>query len=102
MMKVPFDRRKTNMSDVETDMDALAGENMAFQAILVGLMLHLQRAGMGHAVEGAFTYADSILDILAVKIDGQGRPAHFRKALQVVDALREAVLSDHGDPKQGV
>ena len=90
------------MSDVEAELDALAGENIALQAIIVGLCLGLQRAGLNHAVEHAFSYADHVLEAGAIKGGASARFGHMQKALSVAEALRIATLGDHGEPKQGI
>ena len=90
------------MSDIEKELDTLAGENIALQAIVVGLCLGLQRIGMQATVEGAFAYADTIFEAGAIKIGNGPRPGHMRKAIEVTEALRVATLGYHGEPKHGV
>lgn len=80
------------MDEIKAEIEALAGENIATQALLTGLMLGLKSLNGGEkAVSDAFFFADMSLENLAMS--GQGTPGHTTHALQVLDQLRSACQS---------
>ena len=85
------------MRDHEKELDALAAETMALQTLFVGLCNALVRRGadMESVVVEAFDYAENIVTSGAIKAGKAGRASHTLKAVEIVEALRAGIVTDH-------
>ena len=90
--------------DVENEIWRIAGEAMAAQSILTGLCIGLEATGeQGRAVvENAFSYAEAVAQVGALKLGEQGSQQHLAAFLGTIEQLREAALGRHTEPKGDV
>jgi hypothetical protein len=87
--------------DTSTEMTMLQAEVLAHEHILIGLLIGLTKIGeTGHAVVvNAFSYAESVTDISAMKLGPDLPKLHFERASKVIEHIRTMALGDDGHPK---
>ncbi|MCE7997395.1 MAG: hypothetical protein HEP70_00910 [Rhodobiaceae bacterium] len=75
------------MPNLKSEIDSLAAETLALQALVSGLFLSLQNLSGGkEAVSQAFAFAD--LSVENVAMSGQGSASHTTRALEILDQIR--------------
>jgi hypothetical protein len=81
------------------EVQSLAGETLAIQAMLFGILPRLAalspeiRAALGVGFDDAANFVEN----LAIKFGDKASPAHVTKALQIVEGMRASTL---GKPKK--
>jgi len=85
-----------------TEINSLAGETLALQAIIVGLCTALSRSGLDSQVASAFDAAADFTENFAIKTGSGASPEHLVHSLRVVEELRAAVLGNPAKPKDAV
>jgi hypothetical protein len=90
--------------DLKLQIDSLAAETMALQAIIVGLCNGIQstQPALAPAVEAAFDYAADIAERIAITHGKNASADHTVATLKMVEQLRAAVLGSHSQPRHGV
>jgi hypothetical protein len=77
------------------DVQTLAGETLAVQAILLGILPRL--AALSPEIRAAlgvgFDDAANMVEHLALKFGDQASPAHATRALQIVEGMRADTLA---------
>ena len=77
--------------ELRSDLEALHGETMALQFVVSGILQGLIRSGMDSAARGALDYADTMIEVAAMKLGDKGRTGHTAKMMGVVEALRNSI-----------
>ena len=90
--------------DADREINSLAAETLALQAILTHVLGRLCQIDMRltSAVRRGFDEAASEIEDMAIKFGHAASPDHVTKALGIVETLRAATLGDHDKPKHGV
>lgn len=80
---------------MERELDTLYAETLALQTLFVGLCKSLSKTGMNGAIVEAFDYAENFATVTAVKLGTNARAGHTLKAVEIIEALRVAVIPNH-------
>lgn len=82
------------------EVHALAGETLALQAVLFGILPRL--AALSPEIKAAlsvgFDDAANLVEQIALKYEEQAHPAHAAKALQIVEGMRSNTLGKSRKP----
>ena len=86
------------------EIESLAAETLALQAIVIGVFGRLASAnpGLREAIGLGFDDAANYVEYLTIKLGKKASPAHTSKALHIVEGLRSTALGKPSDPKHGV
>jgi len=86
------------------EIHSLAGETLALQAILFGILPKLAALSpeIRSAMSLGFDDAANMVEQIAIKFGDQASPAHAAKALQIVEGLRSSTVGKGDKPKHGV
>lgn len=81
------------------EIESLAGETLAIQAILFGILPLLAAISAEHraALSVGFDDAANMVEHIALKFGDKASPAHCAKALEIVEGLRTQAL---GKPRK--
>lgn len=77
--------------EIRSDLEALHAETMALQFVVGGILQGLIRNGMESTARGALDYADTLIEVAAMKLGDKGRAGHTAKMMDVVEALRKSI-----------
>jgi hypothetical protein len=91
-------------NQIKTELDSLAGETLAFAAIL-GFVL--QRLGstdprLATAIANGFDEAANFVEHFAIRTGTAAAAGHTVKAIQGVEEIRAAAVGGKSQPKHGV
>jgi hypothetical protein len=78
--------------------ERLAAENLATQALLVGLLNSLASAGLGDIAETGFRYAELSLEATVLDIGDRLPAGHMIGALKVLEQLHGMYLPFENKP----
>lgn len=83
-----------NPMDSHYEVPALAGETLALQAILFGILPQLAAVSpeIKAALRVGFDDAANLVEQIALKYGDQAHPAHAAMALQIVERIRSNTL----------
>jgi hypothetical protein len=91
----------TDPIDPIYEVHALAGETLALQAILFGILPRLAALSPESraAITAGFDDAANFVEHIALKLGDQAHPAHAAKALEIVEGMRANTLGKPQKPK---
>lgn len=86
------------------EVESLAAETLALQAILVGVFGRLAKSdpAIRHAIGLGFDDAANYVEQITIKLGQQASSAHTSKSLQIVEGLRSTTLGKPSGPKHGI
>lgn len=89
---------------IQKEIDALAAETLAIQAILIGFASRLaaQSPELHKAIGWGFDDAANYVEHIAIKLGTAAKPGQTVKAIQIVESLRAASLGKPSQPKHVV
>ncbi|CAN7312664.1 hypothetical protein LJR220_001655 [Bradyrhizobium sp. LjRoot220] len=89
-----------NPMDPLYEVHALAGETLALQSILFGILPRLAALSpeIKEALSAGFDDAANLVEQIALKYGDQAHPAHAAKALQIVEGIRSSTLGKPQKP----
>jgi hypothetical protein len=95
---------KENTMNPMFEVESLAAETLALQAIVIGVFGRLAQANPDfyHAIGLGFDDASNYVEQITIKLGKQASPAHTSKSLQIVEGLRSTTLGKPRDPKHRV
>lgn len=90
-----------NPMDPLYEVHALAGETLALQAVLVGILPRLAALSpeIKAALSAGFDEAANLVEQVALKYGDQAHPAHAAKALDIVERIRSNTIGKGDKPK---
>jgi len=82
------------------EIESLAGETLALQAILFGILPRLAALSpeVRAAIAAGFDDAANFVEHITIKFGDQASPAHCAKALQIVEGMRSNTLGKPNRP----
>jgi hypothetical protein len=88
--------------DYDREINALAAETLALQAVLTGV--HLSRADpvLLSRIKLGFDDAANQVECMAIKVDAADAPHHMARALQIVEFYRTLTLGNLDETERGV
>jgi hypothetical protein len=83
------------------EVHALAGETLALQAVLFGILPRLAALSpeLKAALSAGFDDAADFVEHIAIKLGNEAHPAHAAKALQIVEGMRTNTLGKPEKPR---
>jgi hypothetical protein len=93
-----------NPMDALYEIHALAGETLALQAVLFGILPRLAAVSpeIKAALSAGFDDAANLVEQIALKYGNQAHPAHTAKALQIVEGMRSNTVGKPRKPGAGL
>lgn len=90
--------------DYAKEINQLAGETFALQALLVALVGRMSAVDAGYAAlaRGAFDDAARFVEDRAIQFGRAAAPEHMVHSIRVVEELRTAIFGDKQQPKHRV
>ena len=90
--------------DYEAEIDALAAETLALQAIVTNVFCQIGKDDvvLSLAIRRGLDDAVNEIENLAIRLGKTARPDHVVKAVRVIEELRAASLGNQDKPRHGV
>ena len=90
--------------DYEAEIDALAAETLALQAIVTNVFRQIGKDDvvLSLAIRRGLDDAVNEIENLAIRLGKTARPDHVVKAVRVIEELRAASLGNQDKPRHGV
>jgi hypothetical protein len=95
---------KENTMNPMYEVESLAAETLALQAIVIGVFGRLAQANpaLNHAIGLGFDDAANYVEQITIKLGKQASPAHTSKSLQIVEGLRSTTLGERKEPQHRI
>jgi hypothetical protein len=92
------------MEQVKQQIEALSGETLAIQVILVNVLRRLRTVDptLADAIVAGLDDAANQAEYFAIRVGKSASPQHTVKALRIVEELRTAILGNHDKPRSGI